>query len=191
VNVASAVIRRPRLRSEHERHHVAVGGPELRAADVRRADGRLDEADRHAGDERAPRLEPHDRRREQTVEPVPRSRIDVERRRRRSQDRREARPGAGQGERDPDQSRHGQPDHAGGVEVLGDRLERAAEARVRQQPGAGGGEHECDSGDEQRALLDRRPADPPDPERQGIGEDVRRTVEEDDEQRPDRECDRE
>ena len=39
-------------------------------------------------------------------------------------------------------------------------------------------------------MLDRRAADVPDPERQRVGEDIGRPVEEDDEQRPHRERDR-
>ena len=61
-------------------------------------------------DERAARLEPHDHRREQAVEAVPRRGVDVERGRRCGEDRREPGPRAGERERDPDEPRHRQAD---------------------------------------------------------------------------------
>ena len=83
--------------------------------------------------ERAPGVEPDDRGGEQPVEPVARSRVEIECGRGCGEDRREARPDAGERERDADEPLDRQADEHSCVEVLGDRLERAAEARALQQ----------------------------------------------------------
>ena len=176
---------------ERERDHVAE---RRAAAPVRRGDRRLDEAERDPGQERLARIEPGDDGGDEPVEPVARSSVDVEGGGRSSEDRGQARPDPGQREGQADEERHRQADDHRGVEVLRNRLERAPEPGALQQPHAERGERERRRGDEDRAHLDRRAAEVPDavvaepPERDRVGEHVGGPVEEDDEQRPDREC---
>ena len=173
---------------DRERQNVATCG---RTAPVRRCDRRLDEAEDHAGDECPARLEPHDDRCQEAVETETCGRVHVERARGRSENRREAGPGSGQGEREAHEAGHRQPDEDRGIEVLGDRLEGAAEPRALQHHRTERGERNGDARHHERALLDRGTCDVPDPERQWIREDIGGTVEEDEQERPHREGDRE
>ncbi len=160
-----------------------------------RRDRRLEQAEREPGDERALRVEPRHDSSEQPVEPVARRRVRVERGRGGREHGGEAGPDAGEGEGCADEELHGQADQHGCVEVLGDRLERSAEPGSGQQSSPGGGEQQRSRGNEQRPCLDRRAADVPEPvvaqfpERQRVGKDVGRPVEEDEQHRADREGD--
>ena len=89
--------------AERQRHDVAVRRPERRTAATRGRDRCLDKTERDSRHEGAAGVEPHDGCGEQSVEPVPGCGVDVERRRRRSEDRGEPGPDTREGEGDPDE----------------------------------------------------------------------------------------
>ena len=179
---------------ERERDHVAVAAePPPQCAEVTVAWIRPSAI---PASERLARLEPGDDRGDEPVEPVARGSVDVERGRRRGEDGGEARP-----RRPPARTRGRRGSDTGRPTITAASKSCAIASSARpnrvrcssRTPSAASAS--AARRDEERALPGssrrrgarrrRRRA----PERQRIREDVRRPVEEDDEQRPDREGD--